>query len=66
MFLPPPRQPAAARHRSRLSLSAFGSAVPTQAGLAQTNIAAMFIGVNRPGYAEPDHASVFIIPQSLP
>ena len=32
MFLPPPRQPAAARHRSRLSLSASGSSIPTQAG----------------------------------
>ena len=31
-FLPAHRQPAAARHRSRLSLSASGCAVPTQAG----------------------------------
>ena len=46
-FLPPLRQPAAARHRSRLSLSASGGAVPTQAGLLQANIAAMSIGVNR-------------------
>ena len=30
--LPPPRQPAAARLRSRLSLSAWKSAAPTQAG----------------------------------
>ena len=49
-FLPPPRQPAAARHRSRLSLSASGSSVSNQAGLLQNNIAAISIGVNRPGY----------------
>ena len=48
-FLPPPRQPAAARVRSRLSLSASGSAVSNQAGLLQTKITAMSIGVNRPG-----------------
>ena len=46
-FLPPLRQPAAARTRSRLSLSASGNAIPTQAGLLQTNIAAMSIGINR-------------------
>ena len=61
-----PRQPAAARHRSRLSLSASGSALPNQAGLLQANIAAISIGVNRSGFAEPDHASVFIAPRSLP
>ena len=33
-FLPPLRQPAAARHRSRLSLSALGSASSTQDGSA--------------------------------
>ena len=49
-FLPPLRQPAAARHRSRLSLSASGSSVSNQAGLLQNNIAAISIGVNRPGY----------------
>ena len=48
-FLPPLRQPAAARHRSRLSLSASGSSVSNQAGLLQNNIAAISIGVNRPG-----------------
>ena len=47
MFLPFHRQPAAARHRSRLSLSASGSSVSNQAGLLQTNIAAISIGVNR-------------------
>ena len=31
-FLPPHRQPAATRLRSRLSLSASGTAIPTQAG----------------------------------
>ena len=46
-FLPPPRQPAAARTRSRLSLSASGNAVPTQTGLVQANIASISIGVNR-------------------
>jgi len=30
------------------------------------NIPAASFGVNRPGCAESDHASVFIIPQSLP
>ena len=48
-LLPAHRQPAAARTRSRLSLSASGTALSTQAGLLQTNITAMSIGVNRPG-----------------
>ena len=37
-FLPPLRQPAAARHRSRLSLSALGSASSTQDGSAAPQI----------------------------
>ena len=46
-FLPPPRQPAAARvARDSLCLPPF-AAVPNQAGLLQTNIAAISIGVNR-------------------
>ena len=46
-LLPPPRQPAAARvARDSLCLPPF-AAVPNQAGLLQTNIAAISIGVNR-------------------
>ena len=47
----PAASPAASRcsRCSRLSLSASDNASPTQAGLVQTNIASMSIGVARPG-----------------
>ena len=48
-FLPPQRQPAAARLRSRLSLSAVGSASPTQACSPLPKQSCLSFGVNRPG-----------------
>ena len=47
----PAASPAASRcsRCSRLSLSASDNASPTEAGLVQTNIASMSIGVARPG-----------------
>ena len=65
-FLPLPRQPAAARHRSRLSLSASGTALPNQAGLVLTNIFAMSIGVNRPSLRHAGSRLFFYLPRLLP
>ena len=64
--LPLPRQPAAARHRSRLSLSASDTALPNQAGLVLTNIFAMSIGVNRPSLRHAGSRLFFYLPRLLP
>ena len=58
----PARQPAAARHRSRLSLSASGRALPIQAGLLQANTAAISLGVNQPSLRHAGSRLVFYRP----
>ena len=60
-FLPPPRQPAAARvARDSLCLPRTVPHRLRRNRRAPNNLAASF-GVNRPGYAEPDHASFSVV-----